>query len=243
MITQEEYEERIVAFIDILGFREQIKKTITDSDQFIKVKNALNFIAELKESSDANSFWGNKEITVFSDSIIISYPFNDSSDIYLLLLEVADIQLTMIEKGILLRGGITCGKLCHHDNLVYGPAMIEAYDLETSVAIYPRVVFDNKIFNMIQANQFHSVQEQIDHIRTLLHKDRDGQFYVDFLRQYNEVDDINQYLDAMITLKNFIEVELSNSLKTSIHMKYEWIKNRFNTIVKNDLDRDDLVIS
>ena len=52
----------------------------------------------------------------------------------------------MMSKGILLRGGITVGQLCHKDNIVYGPAMVEAYELESKSAIYPRVIVSEKFY-------------------------------------------------------------------------------------------------
>jgi len=44
-----------------------------------------------------------------------------------------------------MRGGITIGKLIHEENgALFGPAMNEAYLLESKCAIYPRVVISEK---------------------------------------------------------------------------------------------------
>lgn len=242
MIQQTNYEERIIAFIDILGFREHINKTIIDPEYFIKIKDALDFIETYSKNDDTIHNLDGKEITIFSDSIVISYPFHALLDAYPLLLEVADIQLTMMEKGILMRGGITYGKLVHQGKVVFGPAMIEAYELETTAAIYPRVVVDEKIFMMTQDNGTHTASEQNDYVHSMLHRDQDGQLYVDFLNQHDQVDDFERYISAMFTLKEVINVELSAFPKSSVKMKYEWIKNRFNVIVEEIISFPELII-
>ncbi|PDZ55088.1 hypothetical protein CON15_23105 [Bacillus cereus] len=74
----------------------------------------------------------------------------------MLLLVVVHIQLEMMRKGILMRGGLAVGLLCHNDNIVYGPAMVEAYELESKLAIYPRVVVKENdlkyIFELCEKN-------------------------------------------------------------------------------------------
>ncbi|HTG56249.1 MAG TPA: hypothetical protein VL943_08285, partial [Niabella sp.] len=46
--------------------------------------------------------------------------------------------------GMMIRGGITIGDLIHEENgALFGPAMNEAYRLESNSAIYPRVVISN----------------------------------------------------------------------------------------------------
>jgi hypothetical protein len=47
----------------------------------------------------------------------------------------------------LVRGGATVGNLYHSNGIVFGDALIEAYRLESSVAVYPRVVLSQKICN------------------------------------------------------------------------------------------------
>jgi hypothetical protein len=44
-----------------------------------------------------------------------------------------------------LRGGITIGNIVHDDECVFGPALNRAYELECSVANYPRVVLDQDV--------------------------------------------------------------------------------------------------
>jgi hypothetical protein len=52
------------------------------------------------------------------------------------------IQIKLIGYEILLRGGIVVGKLLHENNIMFGPAFNQAYDLESKSALYPRIVID-----------------------------------------------------------------------------------------------------
>jgi hypothetical protein len=47
--------------------------------------------------------------------------------------------------GFLIRGGVTIGNLYHAQGIVFGPAMVEAYELESRTAVYPRIVVSHTI--------------------------------------------------------------------------------------------------
>lgn len=59
----------------------------------------------------------------------------------------------MISKGILMRGGVTTGKLYHNDNIVYGSAMIAAHQLESKVAVHSSVLVGGSILKMVLDTQ------------------------------------------------------------------------------------------
>jgi hypothetical protein len=231
-VELEQYENRVIVFIDILGFREQVKQTTTDPRHFINLRNTLNFISDLKSHNDKTEKELGREITVFSDSIVISYPVEMLGSVFWLLLDVVHIQLDMMQKGILMRGGITFGQLCHNDNIVFGPAMVDAYDLESKVAIYPRVVVNEKLFQLAGEHSHNSPEEEVKSVLELCKKDWDGQWYVDFLRQHQEVNTEQQYLEAIKIIKGVIESEIEkNQAKPSIKMKYQWLQRYFNEVV------------
>src|SRR5947207_13388238 len=55
---------------------------------------------------------------------------------------VSRLQLGLLATGIFTRGGIAKGRLHHTDKVVFGPAMLEAYRLESSISRFPRVLVD-----------------------------------------------------------------------------------------------------
>jgi hypothetical protein len=60
--------------------------------------------------------------------------------------QVATTQLFAAALGFWIRGGITIGELVHNNDVVFGPALNRAHELESKVAEYPRIIFDPVIF-------------------------------------------------------------------------------------------------
>jgi hypothetical protein len=58
-----------------------------------------------------------------------------------------EVQTTVLEKGLLLRGGLTRGRIyCDESrNTVFGPALNKAYSLESTRAVVPRIVVDRDV--------------------------------------------------------------------------------------------------
>ena len=97
------------------------------------------------------------KVTTFSDSIIISYPANKEDGLFLLLINIIHLQLELGALGIMIRGGIAIGGVYHDGRMVFGPAMNEAYMLESRRAVYPRVViFEDTLKKGIAGTADHS---------------------------------------------------------------------------------------
>ncbi len=45
-----------------------------------------------------------------------------------------------------MRGGVTIGDICFEGSMVFGPAMVKGYGLESEFAVYPRIVVDPAVF-------------------------------------------------------------------------------------------------
>ena len=50
-----------------------------------------------------------------------------------------------MEYGILIRESITKGKMFISDNVIIGQALVDAYVLENTTAIYPRIICSDNI--------------------------------------------------------------------------------------------------
>ncbi len=148
MAATDFYERRIVAYADIIGWSEACRSDVPD--ELLRVANAAQGIHDaahqysvpMKEriSLTPNALihpkftdtqWG-----AFSDNFAISMP---ESFGHRLLSLTADICRRLLRLGFLTRGAITVGDLHHVDNVVYGPAIVEAVRLEGE-AVYPRIV-------------------------------------------------------------------------------------------------------
>lgn len=85
---------------------------------------------------------------MFSDSIVISQPIAEVD--YPLFIElIAQLQYGLFTKGILIRGGISCGKLYHDEYYLFGKELIKAYLFESTYADYPRILIDTNLIEEI----------------------------------------------------------------------------------------------
>lgn len=127
------YEDRVVAFIDILGFKNLVREgrvsTILDAMEIIKRR-----IYEIEGVRKAQV-----DISQFSDCLILSAP-NDQDGLPHLIHFVSLIASELFLNGIWCRGGITTGQMYHKGSVAFGEALIDAYNLESQLAIYSRIL-------------------------------------------------------------------------------------------------------
>jgi hypothetical protein len=166
------YADRIIAFIDVLGFSELVKASDADPIALSKLKKLVAtyelFERYMREYFDfANSDF-------FSDSFVLSV--NTDQVIYLIR-ETGYLCRHLLMQGFSCRGGISAGSLYHHGQIVVGPALIKAYRLEKSIALYPRVILDDATMAH-WGEEFRSGSAH-PHLEALVKRDRDGQHFID----------------------------------------------------------------
>jgi len=139
-------KERVVAFIDILGFESLVRDLEKDERLHQRLQYALHDIKRVKISSlNDNTAQKDLEVSVFSDCIAISAERDNHHGV---IWTAIHLQSSLLVLGILTRGGISKGKLEHEDDILYGEGMIKAYRLESKAAIYPRILIDQDILGL-----------------------------------------------------------------------------------------------
>ena len=114
-----QYETYIIAFLDILGF-----KNLINTSSFDKVLDIFKSILTDKDAITA--LWHAVE-----DDDSICYAIQE------LLLN--------LETPILLRGAIAVGDFYLNENLVFGKGLVDAYWAQERYAVYPRIIISNDI--------------------------------------------------------------------------------------------------
>ena len=155
----EGYKEHLTAFIDLLGF----KAAIDTKDKQDILELLQSFARQVGDYhySERPTIYDNiteirirPTITVFSDNIVISYPIDDETNpmkninrrlMGNLLGHIMRLASYSLSKGFLIRGGIAKGMLYHMENVVFGDALIEAYELESKKANMPRVLISDGV--------------------------------------------------------------------------------------------------
>lgn len=183
-------ERAVVTFIDILGFKNLVENRSENEMReilslFHRLNNESPFSRDIhKDSTLLKELARTIKIIFFSDSVVrIRYaPDYEKSNIcdglYMCILEkelliLAEIQSDLLKKGILIRGGITIGDI-FYDNETYqlfGKAMTRAYELESKIANYPRIIIDPTFSNVYARS--------IDFIESPIYIDSEMIFSVD----------------------------------------------------------------
>lgn len=136
------YERRIVAFLDVLGFRQ----VVMDETRCEQIGSLLKLPYSLRMGDWPKLMkLTGMMMTSISDSLVLSIKAGDKNAMNKMIRTVSVLHICFLKDyDLLLRGGIAVGKLYHDDQIVYGPALVKAYELEQKRAIYPRVLIDEK---------------------------------------------------------------------------------------------------
>lgn len=241
-INEIEYEDRIVIYFDLLGFKYHIANSL-DETGFVHVRNVIYHLANEKKVHDKrNNEFGSDglEISIFSDNAVLSIPLGDEfGNIYIIAM-VEFLQRELLELGYLVRGGMSVGKLYHKDNIVFGPALVEAVNIEQTT-IYPRICFTTKTYEKIDTrlkkNGKYAYPNDIKAFNELIMKYKDESlnefYYLDFLSQYGEFDEPEYYLEYIKKVKKIIEKEKTKIIDSHTYDKYEWFETYLRNVCKN----------
>ena len=212
-----------VAYIDVLGVSQKINEE-SEWGMF----NLWILLGPLLDD------WKTHErirIKIFSDNILICEEIDDENPKTAVLdvLSVIDtIEDSMFNMGALfVRGAVVVDKLHFSDIFVYGKALLKAYSMEDKIAVYPRIVIDPSVLEIIKKED------------SYITKDKDGLYFYDFLQ--SRIDKGGQRLSQSLgELKGNILLNIvSNVSQSSVINKMEWLVNYFNEICfKNNLHKE-----
>lgn len=171
MNCEKNYEDYLVAFIDVLGFASLVNNSESSHEDFNKIKFALSEFSKLQEKST----WEENKVLVeveecaqkknlddfyienmvrcfcFSDSIIITVKANEhfNERVSALIAMLSKIGVNLLAKGISIRGALDFGKMYVDDDrkssIAFGPSIIRAYRLEKEQAKYPRIILSRNL--------------------------------------------------------------------------------------------------
>lgn len=175
------YVKRLTLFIDFMGFKEHVDRTVREPAFLSSLIGAMDRIAKIGDGNQA--FHKSQRVTQFSDSVVVSYKVTEESAVFWLLTEIALCVIDLVERGFLVRGALTVGDLYHSKKYLVGPAMVEAYLLESTVAKYPRVLIEEKVLDVAKGarKDGHSEEEELGYVRDFMTRDADGQYFFDYV--------------------------------------------------------------
>jgi hypothetical protein len=148
-----EYQNRLVAFIDVLGFKNLVYSSSTEP-----INTYYSFLLSSFQTAVAKR---NFDFLLISDSIVI-YSNDDIKSLSELIKLVCILQGGLLAKSIIVRGAISHGELFvdKANNIIVGTGLINAYNLEAQ-AKYPRVIIDRSIVSKYYGNSASAVSNNI----------------------------------------------------------------------------------
>jgi len=264
LITEIKYQRRIIAFIDILGFKEIVRQSEYDSSKMELLYSVLDYLkdweasdkwdlkfVEIEEDAQKKGvenfdIRGKTNSTSFSDSIVVSVKVDNNINemTSTLIANLAYIGAILIEKGILFRGGITIGNIIHNQNgTVFGQGLIDAYLLETKSAKYPRLVLSDKLIEELNyplkaksdRYPYHQYLNRFDDGCNGFHQ----MIYYQVTQSWIEMTN-DKLISSLANIRKAIVKGLDTYFESpDIFEKYRWLKEQYNKlIIIDDFDFD-----
>jgi hypothetical protein len=240
------YRRCLCSFIDVLGFRDLVLASCLDQDAKLKLHTILKQFQRNLHHKGVPGDRENKEppliVRAFSDSIVRIVPLDNAdeplsdfdleSEIVHELIDLCGAQFDLLSLGILVRGGFAIGDIYWDDHQIFGPALIEAYDLESKTAVYPRIVLSNVVSSHIREGKVGFMSA------SYRREDFDGTWFADYLGFYSAMlapnivfskDDFHKPFEVF----RFHIADLLAHTDTTerIREKHLWLAKYFNSIV------------
>jgi hypothetical protein len=142
----DDYKERYVAFLDLLGFKAQVENAERDPVERAKLRQILELV---RDTVGQNSTIGLR-LSYLSDCLVISTE-RTAAGLWEVFQSVSAITCNLLQYDVLVRGGITGGGAHHGSDFLYGTAVNRAYLLESESAIYPMTLLAPEVLEDARA--------------------------------------------------------------------------------------------
>lgn len=238
-------ESRTVAFVDILGFSEEVKKLSRRRAGFPRMVTALlggsavavpsgdeNDVLSILESQEGDKYEVGLEFAFFSDCTYVSAR-SVAGGTDKVLSVVLGYARYLLMRGFFVRGGIARGLASHRGGLVVGPAVLDAYSMEQKAAVFPRIVIEDTI-----ARELLAIADEPNATATI-RRGEDGLYFVDVLSTLGLRDDG----EAVLRRAGKLIVErLEKRRSLDIDAKWRWLAAQYNRAVKLVVSKRKMVL-
>lgn len=217
------FEDRAVAFIDVLGFKALVANAVHSAEQLNQLSGLIDLLSSAVPTLDStvdssvSTHLIPRHIYI-SDCIILSAPLTDadrSSYDGLSIVVMRAIQLShyFLNAGYLIRGGISIGKVWHTHSNIVGPAYQEAYLLEHN-GNEPIIVLSE-----LAAKQWRGGSRMCLRSDGKVFVNGVFDYYIPNNKQHGEIErTYNRYA-------SLADQKLAEGLPQSAHGKWSWFKS------------------
>lgn len=220
-------------FLDVLGFQAIIERATS-------LGTADNLLSEFYSvHSKSSKYWkhrgANWAYKCFTDNVVFGCPplaDNPEGDFGAVFNTAGFHQLEMTLAGFFIRGGMTFGPLHMSDNFVFGKALIDAYNLESKTANFPRIILDEQVMKEVYEHfSAYTYIKQSPHDEAIF-VDEDGQFFLNYLDPLIDGDSAEEIdLDKFKSHRDLITNKLATIKEPHILEKYKWAARYHNHVI------------
>jgi hypothetical protein len=127
--------------------------------------------------------------------------------------------------GMLLRGAIVRGSALHTEDVIFGPALVDAYNLETKVSLHPRIMLSDPVLEDAKTHAGRS-RDQKRLLYRLVREDAYDVPYLNLFTDWHEDDEAwkPESIAKLNVLRALIERGLKdNARNPGVAEKYRWM--------------------
>ena len=216
------------AFLDVLGFSDRIRASYKNktANKLLRQFHAIfdRQIKRLKSDSDESFLY----FKSFSDNVLIAHPrFSDDmeSEFAFTLWPISKYQFEMALQGFFIRGGLSVGQLFMDDNSVYGEALIDAYELESKIAVNPIIILCKETMKLVDLHLSFYHGEEPPHVRRVL-VNSDGRYFINYLSECIIETDEGEEIDLKSLKKHKGQIEhalAQYAAEPAVFAKFSWL--------------------
>lgn len=222
-----EYKDCYFAFMDILGFKNIVRRASCDEILSIynEAKKQYEITMTTEDKVEPLFDISDMHIKIMSDTICI-YIYSDIPNSLPSLIYICTFfQARMLRHypPVLIRGGISKGTLYADDEILFGEALVNAYLLESKNAIVPRVILTKSLIDNYTGND----EVLKKSLYGILFRDYDGFYVLEYCFTFywmnrksheKEIAEVCQYVQSV----------LDSTTDSSVRNKYIYLSNRLN---------------
>jgi hypothetical protein len=221
-----------------MGFKRLVDASVNSQGERDGILYSLREINEavndrsLFHVDDQDARLQNFEVRSFSDLIVRFRPLGEDGDqefaVFREVLDLCFAQSRLLQRGILVRGGMTIGPLYYDELHVFGPGLVRAYELESHLAVYPRIITE---FSLGQNFTKYRIKEGG---YPYVEADSDGIPFLSYISPNTSyfAKEINS--SALRQIHAAIELNLreTQSIVASDRQKLLWVCGKFNKLIE-----------
>lgn len=245
------YQKAAVVFIDILGTREN-----RNFDDKYFIHKLFHGEARNNENRKHDHVIYDRKVYSFSDCAYFIYYYKEGvdvsahNDLSLFKTAIYNTSLSILRfmnAGYMIRGGATFGEVYFDDLGCFGPALEEAYELESKYALYPRLLINKEMGKKITSTESAEIFKHIfTDMPQLCEVDENGDYFLNVFYSLETtgklliegeaitLDGVKSVMSKvaennMSRYKDSDQTSASTSSKVSIFEKNKWLREYLDT--------------